>query len=118
MTKNKKAEIALNNAAAPAEQKSPFGAGVEGTVPTPCKPATATTTAQPSGPPQSCDRMLRFPDVLALTGLSRTTIWRRVKAGTFPAPLSLGENSCGWPENQVHDWVNNRPVVSYAPEAA
>ena len=60
-------------------------------------------------------RMLRFADVIECTGLSRTTIWRRVRAGAFPAPISLGENSCGWPENLITEWIESRPVVRYAP---
>ena len=66
---------------------------------------------QPRAPPM---RMLRFADVIECTGLSRTTIWRRIRAGTFPAPLSLGENSCGWPENLIQEWIESRPVVHYA----
>ncbi len=61
-------------------------------------------------------RMLRFPEVIERTGLSRSTIWRRIRAGTFPAPKSLGENSCGWPEPWITEWVESRPVVAYAPE--
>ena len=37
------------------------------------------------------DRILRIPEVVEITGLSRTTIWRRVKSGDFPAPVRLGE---------------------------
>ena len=61
--------------------------------------------------------MLRFPDVIERTGLSRTTIWRRVKAGTFPAPVELGANSISWPELAIIEWVESRPVVAYATEA-
>ncbi len=61
--------------------------------------------------------MLRFADVIECTGLSRTTIWRRVRAGTFPAPLSLGENAVGWPEHLITEWIESRPVVAYANEA-
>ncbi len=61
-------------------------------------------------------RMLRFPEVIDQTGLSRTTIWRRVRAGTFPAPLALGENSIGWPSHTIAEWCASRPVVAYAPE--
>ena len=63
-------------------------------------------------------RMLRFPEVIERTGISRTTIWRRVRAGTFPAPVQLGSNSIGWPEPAIIEWVESRPVVAYATEAA
>lgn len=60
--------------------------------------------------------MLRFSDVIERTGLSRTTIWRKVRAGTFPAPVQLGLNSVGWPESEVDTWVSERPRVTYAPD--
>ena len=34
--------------------------------------------------------ILRTPAVLALIGLSRTSLWQRVRAGDFPAPVRLG----------------------------
>jgi len=114
MTRNLKAEFSRNNADAPGEQKAPFGGWVEGVKEKLGGPAVMHPV-QSRAPPY---RMLRFPDVIAATGLSRTTIWRRVKAGTFPAPLSLGENSCGWPENFIQEWVGSRSVVHYAPKAA
>ena len=59
--------------------------------------------------------MLRFPDVMMRVGLSRTTIWRRIRAGEFPAPISLGKNSVGWPSIWIDDWVDSCPHVNYAP---
>ena len=47
------------------------------------------------------DRIVRTPEVVRLTGLSKTTIWRRVRSGDFPLPLklgSLGTRSIGWRE--------------------
>ena len=63
-------------------------------------------------------RMLRVPEVLARTGLSRTTIWRRIRAGTFPAPIELGENSIGWPETEISAWLAERPHRTYGVETA
>lgn len=42
------------------------------------------------------DTILRLPAVKAATGLSRSTIYERVRLGTFPAPVPLGRNSVGW----------------------
>ncbi len=71
------------------------------------------------------DPMLRPSEVMARTGLSRTTIWRHVRAGTFPPPTELGQNSIGWPESLIRSWLANRPRRTYgaeveapAPEAA
>ncbi len=67
---------------------------------------------------RSADKMLRAPEVMAWTGLSRTTIWRRVRAGTFPAPTELGANSIGWPASVIAVWLENRPRRTYGADAA
>ncbi len=63
-------------------------------------------------------QMLRAPEVMARTGLSRVTIWRRVRAGTFPAPTELGENSIGWPASVITEWLDSRPRRTYGAEAS
>ena len=55
-------------------------------------------------------RLMRLPEVLKLTGLSRSTLYRKIKAGQFPAPVSLGPRSVAWRESEVLDWIANRPV--------
>lgn len=65
--------------------------------------------ARPAGGVSGDDEMLRYPEVERRTGLSLVTIWRRVRAGTFPAPRELGLNSVGWPESEIAEWVANRP---------
>ena len=52
-------------------------------------------------PSRSVDRMLRSAEVMAAMGWSRTTLWRRVRAGAFPAPVETGPNSIGWFESWV-----------------
>ena len=59
------------------------------------------------------DRILRTPEVVRATGLSKTTIWRRVRTGDFPAPLKLGSltaRSIGWRQEEIEKWINSRPV--------
>lgn len=62
------------------------------------------------------NQMLRAPEVMARTGLSRVTIWRRVRAGTFPAPTELGENSIGWSAKEISEWLASRPRRTYGAE--
>ncbi len=64
------------------------------------------------------NQMLRAPEVMARTGLSRVTIWRRVKAGKFPAPYILGENSIGWTAQSIEDWLDSRSRRTYGAETA
>ncbi|CAN7464618.1 helix-turn-helix transcriptional regulator [Paraburkholderia hospita] len=40
--------------------------------------------------------IIRRAEVESETGLSRSTIYQRIKAGTFPPPVHLGVRSVGW----------------------
>ena len=55
------------------------------------------------------DPMLRPREVAERTGLSRVTIWRRVRAGKFPPPVILGEQAIGWPNSVITDWLDAQP---------
>lgn len=57
---------------------------------------------------QTSITILRRKQVEARTGLARSTIYDRVKAGTFPAPISLGDKAVGWIESEINDWLNAR----------
>lgn len=52
--------------------------------------------------------ILRRKQVEARTGLSRSSIYDGVKAGTFPAPVRLGARAVGWIESEVNDWLTSR----------
>ena len=56
--------------------------------------------------------ILRRPQVEARTGLSRSTIYQRIKEGTFPSPISLGSKSVGWLVNEIDAWLAERIKVS------
>ena len=51
------------------------------------------------------DRIVRLKTVLARTGLSRSTIYRKIAEGTFPAQLKISTNSAGWRESDIDRWV-------------
>ena len=53
-------------------------------------------------------RFLRLPEVLARTGLSRSTIYVRLDQGRFPRPVSLGGRAVGWIEVEVDEWIRER----------
>jgi prophage regulatory protein len=54
-------------------------------------------------------KVLRIKDVEAQTGLSRTSIWRLERLKNFPARLRLGMNSVGWLEDDISEWLRERP---------
>ncbi|TBU77176.1 helix-turn-helix transcriptional regulator [Phytopseudomonas daroniae] len=49
--------------------------------------------------------LLRLPSVCAQVGLSKSQIYRLIRAGEFPAPVRLGPNSVAWPAEHVSAWV-------------
>ena len=57
-------------------------------------------------------RFLRLPEVLARTGLSRSTIYVRLDQGSFPRPVSLGGRAVGWIESEVNEWIRERIAAS------
>ncbi len=60
--------------------------------------------------------ILRVKSVLAATGLSRTTLWRRVRSGDFPRPLRLGGPSSrcvGWRAGEIAAWVESRERAGF-----
>lgn len=54
-------------------------------------------------------RVLRLPEVLALTGLSRSTIYSRMSQGEFPTSVRLGLRAVGWRAADVYEWISELP---------
>ena len=54
------------------------------------------------------ERLLRRDEVLRLTGLSKSTLNKMVKAGTFPAPVRIGTRAVAWRESEVLEWIQTR----------
>lgn len=77
-----------------------------------------TDDVQPAKPPR---RLLRATEVYSRTALSRASIWRMVKAATFPKPVTLGYNRIAWLESDIDTWIDRQlsnPPVKRAPAAA
>ena len=58
--------------------------------------------------PTSAQQILRLPNVVALVGLSRTTILRLISLGQFPQPIKLTERSLGWRLSEVEEYLATR----------
>jgi prophage regulatory protein len=54
------------------------------------------------------DPMLRRPQVIEMTGLDYSTIYRGFKAGTFPQPIQLGLKAIGWRKSAITHWLDAR----------
>jgi prophage regulatory protein len=51
------------------------------------------------------DRIIRLRTVLDRTGLSRSTLYRKIAEGTFPAQLRISIHGAGWREKDIDKWV-------------
>lgn len=56
--------------------------------------------------------ILKLPTVKTRTGLSRSTIYKRIAEGDFPEPISLGPRAVGWLEAEVDQWIDARVKAS------
>jgi len=60
------------------------------------------------------DRIIRLNTVLDRTGLSRSTIYRKIAEGTFPAQIRISIHGAGWRESDINRWVED--PVRWRPE--
>lgn len=58
-------------------------------------------------PTDTPDRILRLNAVLDRTGLSRSTLYRKVQTGTFPKQVRIATRCTGWRESAIADWMRN-----------
>lgn len=53
------------------------------------------------------DRILRINTVLERTGLTRSTLYRKINEGTFPTQVAISSRCAGWRESAVNQWMRN-----------
>ncbi|MBL4833952.1 MAG: AlpA family transcriptional regulator [Pseudomonas sp.] len=50
-------------------------------------------------------KIIRLKEVILLTGLARSTVYKFIKAQEFPKQVSLGGRSVGWIESEIEAWI-------------
>jgi predicted DNA-binding transcriptional regulator AlpA len=55
---------------------------------------------------------VRQAQVLSFIPISRSTLWRQVAAGTFPAPVKLTPSISAWRAEDVRQWIEDRSVAA------
>ncbi len=69
---------------------------------------------------QEQDRIVRIRTVLARSGLSRSTLYRKIEKGTFPKQVRINDYCRGWRESEINRWIANpegwRPLAAEASE--
>lgn len=62
-------------------------------------------------------RIMRLKSVMEVTGLARSTIYKYIDKGIFPAPVPLGARAVGWLESEVEGWIRECAAQRVAPES-
>ena len=64
----------------------------------------------PSGPAEPVRLFARMTTVIQATGLGRSTIYRLVASGEFPAPVHVGRRAVAWRWADLDRWSASRRV--------
>jgi prophage regulatory protein len=57
----------------------------------------------------SMPQVVRIDELLArYVPTSKATLWRWIKAGTFPAPIALGPRVRAWDVEEVRKWIESK----------
>ena len=75
-------------------------------------PGTHSENGDSAGRPSS---ILRLRTVMARTGLTRPTLYRKIAEGTFPRQIRISTNGIGWRESAVDAWLRS-PMTYRASE--
>jgi len=75
------------------------------------RPATVPTAQASPGARILPLKLLRFPVVREMTGLSRSTIWRLERRGEFPKHHRIAPNVVAWVEEDVIGWIEERTAA-------
>ena len=54
--------------------------------------------------PEETEKLVPLKTIMAVTGLSRSTVYRRARDGQFPSPYLVGSSSIRWKESEVRAW--------------
>ena len=54
------------------------------------------------------DKFIAAREVADRIGLSRTTLHRMVKAGSFPPPVQMGQRAVRWREREIAEWLESK----------
>lgn len=57
-------------------------------------------------------RLIRLKEVIAKTGLSRSSIYSYISEQKFPANVPLGDRATAWVESEVDEWLKNKQSIT------
>lgn len=66
----------------------------------------------PSGDLSATGYVRQSQLIPSIVPISSATLWRKVKAGTFPAPVKLSERVTAWRVEDVRAWMQSRTATA------
>jgi len=51
-------------------------------------------------------RLIRLPEVINRTGLSRSSIYQLMRTGDFPENIKLSQRSVAWESRAIDEWIH------------
>ena len=74
-----------------------------------------TTQSDTTPSASTPERLLRRPEVQAMTAMSCAAIYAKMDAGCFPRPLRIGNGPRGavaWRLSDIQEWIDSRPIAN------
>jgi prophage regulatory protein len=56
--------------------------------------------------------MVRLPAVLEITGLAKSTLYKKMADGQFPRSVKIGPRACAWIWSEINGWVADQIAAS------
>lgn len=53
-------------------------------------------------------KFLKLKEVMEMTAMSRSNVYKMMNEGRFPQSVSLGARAVAWVESEVQDWILER----------
>ena len=53
-------------------------------------------------------KLLKLKDVMAMTSLSKASVYRQMNDGKFPASVKIGPRSVAWVSSEIESWIEEK----------
>jgi len=63
------------------------------------------------------EQILKLPEVIKMSGLARSTIYKLISEDRFPKQIKLTKFSSGWIKSEIDCWIDERIAFSRSGEA-
>ena len=65
----------------------------------------------------SMRRFINWAEVKSRVSLSRSTVWRRIHEGSFPAPVQISRGRVAWLDHEIESWISTQLLVTNGAQA-